>query len=171
MILLNEHNFRFDLPMTAPTEQSDFDYDPVSARILRTLAKNGRMPNQQLAAEVGLSPSACLRRVRRLEERGVIRGYAAILANDADDGVVAYVEITLEKQTDDHMRRFEAAVRNHPEIRDCYLMAGEADYIVRAVAPDIAAYEVIHKDVLSRLPGVSRIHSSLAIRNVLAARG
>jgi DNA-binding Lrp family transcriptional regulator len=109
--------------------------------------------------------------VRRLEERGVIRGYAAVLANDADDGVVAYVEITLEKQTDDHMRRFEAAVRNHPEIRDCYLMAGAADYIVRAVAPDIAAYEVIHKDVLSRLPGVSRIHSSLAIRNVLAARG
>ena len=94
-----------------------------------------------------------------------------VLANDSDDGVVAYVEITLEKQTDDHMRRFEAAVRNHPEIRDCYLMAGEADYIVRAVAPDIAAYEVIHKDVLSRLPGVSRIHSSLAIRNVLAARG
>ena len=110
-------------------------------------------------------------RERRLEERGVIRGYAAVLANDSDDGVVAYVEITLEKQTDDHMRRFEAAVRNHPEIRDCYLMAGEADYIVRAVAPDIAAYEVIHKDVLSRLPGVSRIHSSLAIRNVLAARG
>ena len=101
----------------------------------------------------------------------MIRGYAAVLANDADDGVVAYVEITLEKQTDDHMRRFEAAVRNHPEIRDCYLMAGEADYIVRAVAPDIAAYEVIHKDVLSRLPGVSRIHSSLAIRNVLASRG
>ncbi len=129
------------------------------------------MSNADLATAVGLSPSACLRRVRRLEERGVIRGYAAVLANDADDGVVAYVEITLEKQTDDHMRRFEAAVRNHPEIRDCYLMAGEADYIVRAVAPDIAAYEVIHKDVLSRLPGVSRIHSSLAIRNVLAARG
>lgn len=145
--------------------------DPIDQRLLQRLRAHGRVSNADLAAEIGLSPSACLRRVRRLEERGVIRGYAAVLANDADDGVVAYVEITLEKQTDDHMRRFEAAVRNHPEIRDCYLMAGEADYIVRAVAPDIAAYEVIHKDVLSRLPGVSRIHSSLAIRNVLAARG
>ena len=145
--------------------------DPVDRRILQRLRADGRVSNADLASAAGLSPSACLRRVRRLEERGVIRGYTAVLANDADDGVVAYVEITLEKQTDDHMRRFEAAVRNHPEIRDCYLMAGEADYIVRAVAPDIAAYEVIHKDVLSRLPGVSRIHSSLAIRNVLAAGG
>lgn len=145
--------------------------DPLDQRLLQRLRADGRISNADLASAVGLSPSACLRRVRRLEERGVIRGYAAVLANDSNDGVVAYVEITLEKQTDDHMRRFEAAVRNHPEIRDCYLMAGEADYIVRAVAPDIAAYEVIHKDVLSRLPGVSRIHSSLAIRNVLAARG
>ena len=145
--------------------------DPLDQRLLQRLRADGRISTADLAAAVGLAPSACLRRIRRLEERGVIRGYAVILANDADDGVVAYVEITLEKQTDDHMRRFEAAVRNHPEIRDCYLMAGEADYIVRAVAPDIAAYEVIHKDVLSRLPGVSRIHSSLAIRNVLAARG
>lgn len=145
--------------------------DPLDQRLLQRLRADGRISNADLASAVGLSPSACLRRVRRLEERGVIRGYAAVLANHSDDGVVAYVEITLEKQTDDHMRRFEAAVRNHPEIRDCYLMAGEADYIVRAVAPDIAAYEVIHKDVLSRLPGVSRIHSSLAIRNVLAARG
>jgi DNA-binding Lrp family transcriptional regulator len=145
--------------------------DPLDQRLLQRLRADGRISNADLASAVGLSPSACLRRVRRLEERGVIRGYATVLANDSDDGVVAYVEITLEKQTDDHMRRFEAAVRNYPEIRDCYLMAGEADYIVRAVAPDIAAYEVIHKDVLSRLPGVSRIHSSLAIRNVLAARG
>ncbi len=145
--------------------------DPLDQRLLQRLRADGRISNADLASAVGLSPSACLRRVRRLEERGVIRGYAAVLANDSHDGVVAYVEITLEKQTDDHMRRFEAAVRNHPEIRDCYLMAGEADYIVRAVAPDIAAYEVIHKDVLSRLPGVSRIHSSLAIRNVLAVRG
>lgn len=146
-------------------------FDPVDQRILQRLRADGRVSNSDLAEAVGLSPSACLRRVRRLEERGVIRGYTAVLANDDDEGVVAYVEITLEKQTDDHMRRFEAAVRNHPEIRDCYLMAGAADYIVRAVAADIAAYEVIHKDVLSRLPGVSRIHSSLAIRNVLAAGG
>lgn len=146
-------------------------FDPVDQRILQRLRIDGRVTNSDLAAAVGLSPSACLRRVRLLEERGVIRGYAAVLANEEEEGVVAYVQITLEKQTDEYMRRFEAAVREHAAIRDCYLMAGAADYIVRAVAPNIAAYEMIHKDVLSRLPGVSRIHSSLAIRNVLAARG
>ena len=145
-------------------------FDPVDQRILQRLRSDGRVTNSDLAAAVGLSPSACLRRVRLLEERGVIRGYAAVLANEEEEGVVAYVQITLEKQTDEYMRRFEAAVREHAAIRDCYLMAGAADYIVRAVAPNIAAYELIHKDVLSRLPGVSRIHSSLAIRNVLAAR-
>lgn len=145
-------------------------FDPVDQRILQRLRSDGRVTNSDLAAAVGLSPSACLRRVRLLEERGVIRGYAAILANEEEEGVVAYVQITLEKQTDEYMRRFEAAVREHAAIRDCYLMAGAADYIVRAVAPNISAYELIHKDVLSRLPGVSRIHSSLAIRNVLAAR-
>ena len=80
------------------------------------------------------------------------------------------MQITLEKQTDDQMRRFEAAVREHAEVRDCYLMAGTADYMVRVTAPDMAAYELVHKDLLSRLPGVARIQSSLAIRNVLAAR-
>jgi DNA-binding Lrp family transcriptional regulator len=143
--------------------------DPVDERILDRLRVDARITNAELAAAVGLSASACLRRVRLLEERGVIRGYTTVLASQQDEGVVAYVQITLEKQTDEYMRRFEAAVRNHPEIRDCYLMAGAADYIVRAVAPNIAAYELIHKDVLSRLPGVARIHSSLAIRNVLAA--
>ena len=79
--------------------------DPLDQRLLQRLRADGRISNADLANAVGLSPSACLRRVRRLEERGVIRGYAAVLANDSDDGVVAYVEITLEKQTDDHMRR------------------------------------------------------------------
>lgn len=143
--------------------------DAIDHRILQRLRVDGRVTNADLAAAVGLSPSACLRRVRLLEDRGVIRGYAAVVADEAEEGVVAYVQITLEKQTDEYMRRFEAAARNHPEIRDCYLMAGASDYIVRAVAPTIAAYELIHKDILSRLPGVARIHSSLAIRNVLVA--
>ncbi len=147
-----------------------FQLDDADRRILKLLRVNGRITNADLAQAVGLSPSACLRRVRVLEDRGVIRGYAALLAEDEAEGVVAFVQITLEKQTDEHMRRFEAAVRDHPEIRDCYLMAGAADYMVRAVAPSVAGYEVIHKDLLSRLPGVARIQSTLAIRNVLAAR-
>lgn len=144
--------------------------DDVDRRIVQILRTDGRISNADLAEQVGLSASACLRRVRQLETRGVIRGYTAILGADEDEGIVAFVQITLEKQTDEQMRRFEESVRHYPEIRDCYLMAGAADYIVRAVAPSMAAYEVLHKDVLSRLPGVSRIQSSLAIRNVLRAR-
>ncbi len=144
--------------------------DDVDRRIVQILRTEGRISNADLADQVGLSASACLRRVRQLETRGIIRGYTAILGAEEDEGIVAFVQITLEKQTDEQMRRFEEAVRHYPEIRDCYLMAGAADYIVRAVAPSMAAYEVLHKDVLSRLPGVSRIQSSLAIRNVLRAR-
>lgn len=147
-----------------------FQLDEADRRILKVLRVNGRVTNADLSVAVGLSPSACLRRVRLLEDRGVIRGYAALLAEDEAEGVVAFVQITLEKQTDEYMRRFEAAVRDHPEIRDCYLMAGTADYMVRAAAPSVAGYEVIHKDLLSRLPGVARIQSNLAIRNVLSAR-
>ncbi len=144
--------------------------DEVDRRIVQKLRTDGRISNADLAEQVGLSASACLRRVRQLEARGVIRGYTAILGADEEEGIVAFVQITLEKQTDEQMRKFEEAVRHYSEIRDCYLMAGAADYIVRAVAPGMAAYEVLHKDVLSRLPGVSRIQSSLAIRNVLKAR-
>ena len=147
-----------------------FELDEIDRRILRALRSDARMTNSDLAAEVGLSASACLRRTRLLEERRVIRGYTTIVSEDQDEGLVAFVQITLEKQTDDQMRRFEAAVREHAEVRDCYLMAGTADYMVRVTAPDMAAYELVHKDLQSRLPGVARIQSSLAIRNVLAAR-
>lgn len=147
-----------------------FELDETDRRILKALRADARMTNSDLAQAVGLSPSACLRRTRLLEERRVIRGYTTIVSEDQDEGLVAYVQITLEKQTDEQMRRFEAAVRDHAEIRDCYLMAGSADYMVRVAAPDMAAYESVHKNMLSRLPGVARIQSSLAIRNVLAVR-
>jgi DNA-binding Lrp family transcriptional regulator len=147
-----------------------FELDETDRRILQALRVNARVTNSDLAEMVGLSPSACLRRTRLLEERRVIRGYTTILSEDQDEGLVAFVQITLEKQTDEQMRRFEAAVRDHAEIRDCYLMAGSADYMVRVAAADMAAYEWVHKNMLSRLPGVARIQSSLAIRNVLATR-
>ena len=142
--------------------------DPTDRKIIGLLRFNGRMPNNELATKVGLSPSACLRRVRMLEESGAIRGYAAIIAETAQaDGVVAIVRITLDKQTEEYLNRFEQAVRMHPEIEECYLMTGDADYILRTVAPSTAAYERIHKEILSRLPGVARINSSFAMRSVL----
>lgn len=145
--------------------------DSVDRSLIRLLRLNGRRPNSELAQEVGLSASACLRRIRMLEERGVIRGYTALVAApDEGDRIIAIVRLTLEKQTEEYLRRFEAAVREHPEIEECFLMTGDADYILRVSAASAGAYEAIHTDILSRLPGVARIHSSFAMRNVLQQR-
>lgn len=144
--------------------------DSIDRKILGALRRDGRLANNALARQVGLSPSACLRRVRILEESKVIRGYTALVAEGAsDEGVVAIVRITLEMQTEELLNRFETAVRQHPEIVECFLMTGDADYIVRVVARSTADYEAIHKGILMRLPGVARIHSSFAIRSVLSA--
>jgi len=144
--------------------------DAIDRKIIGLLRTNGRLPNNELAVQVGLSASACLRRVRLLEESGTIRGYAAIIADGAaETEVVAIVRITLDKQTEDYLNRFEAAVRMHPEIVECFLMTGDADYLLRAAAASTADYERIHKEVLSRLPGVARINSSFAMRSVLSS--
>eukprot|EP01031_Cornospumella_fuschlensis_P051084 gene51084-62469_t len=125
------------------------------------------MSNTKLAAEVGLSPSACLRRINLLEQGGVIRGYTALVGNvDGDNAIAVIINITLERQTEEHLNRFEAAVRRCPEVRACYLMTGIADYQLRVEARDAADYERIHKEQLSRMPGVARIQSSFAIRAV-----
>lgn len=145
--------------------------DAIDRNIIRLLRLNGRITNAHLAADVGLSPSACLRRVNLLEESGVIRGYTAILGSvGGEERLIAIIQITLEKQTEEYLNRFEAAVRRHPEIKECYLMTGDADYWLRAEADNAAAYETIHKEILSRLPGVARIHSSFSIRSVLTQR-
>ncbi|WP_297323675.1 Lrp/AsnC family transcriptional regulator [uncultured Bartonella sp.] len=145
--------------------------DAIDRNIIRLLRRDGRITNAHLAAEVGLSPSACLRRVSLLEQSGIIRGYTAILGNiEGEDRLIAIIRITLEKQTEEYLNRFEAAVRRHPEIKECYLMTGDADYWLRAEAENAAAYETIHKEILSRLPGVARIHSSFSIRSVLTQR-
>ena len=147
------------------------ELDAIDRKILGILRSRGREPNSELAKKVGLSPSACLRRVKLLEQSGAIRGYAAVVADSmSPDGVMAIVRITLERQTEDYLNRFEDAVRMHPEIVECFLMTGDADYIVRAAARSTADYERIHKEILSRLPGVARIHSSLALRSVLLVR-
>lgn len=145
--------------------------DDVDERIIRVLRGNGRISNADLAAQVGLSPSACLRRTRQLERSGVIRGYAALVARaGADDRLVVITQITLDRQTEEFLNRFEAAVRRCPEVADCYLMTGLADYILKIEVKNAADYERLHKEVLSRLPGVARIQSSFAIRTVVSGR-
>jgi len=143
--------------------------DSIDRAIIRQLRLNGRLPNNALAQAVGLSASACLRRVEILERTGVIKGYTAIIGGMLDDGIIAIVRITLERQTEEYLNRFEAAVRRHPEIEECFLMTGDVDYVLRARAANAAAYEQIHKEILSKLPGVSRIHSSIAMRSVMTA--
>jgi DNA-binding Lrp family transcriptional regulator len=142
--------------------------DEIDLAMLRELRLDARMSNAALAAAVGLSPSACLRRLRLMESRGVIRGYTVVLDEPVESaGVTVIVQITLDRQTDQHLARFEAAVRRCPEVRACYLMTGIADYQLRVEARDAADYERIHKEQLSRMPGVARIQSSFAIRAVI----
>jgi DNA-binding Lrp family transcriptional regulator len=142
--------------------------DDIDRAILRELRRDGRMPNAKLAEAVGLSPSACLRRLRLLERNGTIRGYTALVEEaPAKDTVTVIVQITLDRQTDEHLRRFETAVRTCPEVRECHLMTGLSDYLLRVEVRDAADYERLHKEALSRMPGVARIQSSFAIRTVI----
>jgi DNA-binding Lrp family transcriptional regulator len=144
------------------------ELDAIDRNVLRLLQEDGRMSNSDLAQKVGLSPSACLRRLHRLEREGVIRGYTAIVAGDQPDvtPTTVMVEIVLERQTAEQMNRFEQAVRRCPEVRECYLMSGAFDYLLRVESRDPADYERIHREQLARLPGVSRIKSSFTIRTV-----
>lgn len=145
--------------------------DAIDRNILRLLRLDARMPTAKIAEEVGLSASTCLRRIRLMEHSGVIRGYTALVDHSARDAAMAVIiNITLERQTEDYLTRFEAAVRRHPEIQECYLMTGGADYLLRVEVENAAEFERIHTDILSTLPGVLRIHSSFSIRNVLATR-
>ncbi|MGV1792228.1 winged helix-turn-helix transcriptional regulator [Rhizobium lusitanum] len=145
--------------------------DAIDRNILRLLRLNARISNAKLASEVGLSPSACLRRIKLMEQAGVIRGYTALVdTSQAEAAIAVIINITLERQTEDHLDRFEAAVRKHPEIKECFLMTGGSDYLLRVEVANPGDFERIHKDILSTMPGVLRIHSSFSIRNVLATR-
>ncbi len=136
--------------------------------ILEALQRDGRISNVQLAALVNLSESACLRRVRALEDDGFIDRYAALLSQiKAGLSGNIFVHIGLQREEQSELDAFEAAVRNIPEVMECYLMTGEFDYLLRVVVSDMADFERLHKEALTRLPGVARVNSSVAIRTVL----
>lgn len=143
-----------------------YDLDDADRRILRQLRLNSRITNAALAAEVGLSPSACLRRVKMLEQGGVIRGYTAIVSGGLPgEGVTAIVQVQLERQTEEYLSRFESALRKHPEVQEWFLMTGTGDYILHVQVGGIDEYGAFHRDVISRLPGVSRINTGFAMRS------
>ncbi|NCF24219.1 MAG: winged helix-turn-helix transcriptional regulator [Gammaproteobacteria bacterium] len=141
--------------------------DKYDRAILEALQEDGRISNVQLAARVNLSESACLRRVRALEDEGYIDRYVA-LVNQSRVGLGGnvLVHIGLHREEQSELAAFEAAVRNIPEVMECYLMTGEFDYLLRVVVADMADFERIHKEALTRLPGVARVNSSVAIRTV-----
>jgi len=143
------------------------DLDDRDRAILRALMADGRLSNVELAEKVHLSPSACLRRVRMLEESGLIAGYVMLL-DPAAAGLpgAAYVSVTLDQQGRATLDRFEQEIGRHPEIIECYLLAGSSDYLLRVAFRDARDFERIHTDILTQLPGVSRVQSTLALRTV-----
>lgn len=145
--------------------------DAIDRNIMRQLQLDARVSNTRLAAAVGLSASACLRRIAALEREGYIRGYTAVLGqSDEKDGIAVIINITLERQTEEHLNKFEAAIRKFPEIQECFLMTGGSDYLLKLEVENAHDFERIHKEILAKLPGVARIHSSFSIRNVLKTR-
>ncbi len=134
------------------------DIDPINARILQILGAEGRLANLDLAERVGLSPSACLRRVQELERRGVIKGYRAILdPGKMGIGFVAYVTVGLNSHTKAAQEAFERAVGRAREVRECHNITGTVEYLLRVETADLAAYKHWHTDVLGVLPQVQSI--------------
>jgi Lrp/AsnC family leucine-responsive transcriptional regulator len=141
--------------------------DSTDCRILEVLQRNSRIANIDLAREVNLSPSPCLRRVRNLEAQGYIRQYVTLL-DPAATGlpVSVFVQVSLERQVDDALETFEQAIVERPEVMECYLMTGDSDYLLRVVAPDLDAFQRFLLDHLTRIPGVASIKSSFALKQV-----
>jgi Lrp/AsnC family leucine-responsive transcriptional regulator len=147
--------------MPAPT------LDAIDFKILKALQRDGRIPIQKLADEVGLSESPCLRRVRMLEKSKVVRGYVAVIDQNAVSlPVSVFVSVRLERQREEELQRFSEAVAKWPEVLECYLMTGQADYLLRVVARDLPHYEQFLKTKLTRLEGVRSIESSFALGQV-----
>ena len=143
------------------------DFDRIDRKILTLLQADGRMSNTELAGRINLSPSACLRRVRLLEDSAVIDGYVALVRQEAvGRSTNIFVEVTLKSQSEASLKAFEQAVIASPDIMECYLMSGDADYLIRVAAADTQDYERLHKQHLTRLPGVARIRSSFALRAI-----
>ncbi|ABG30698.1 transcriptional regulator, AsnC family, putative [Roseobacter denitrificans OCh 114] len=141
--------------------------DTTDKRILGALQRAGRMSNADLSDAVNLSPSACHRRVQRLEKDGYIKDYVALLdARKMGVPTTVFVEITLQAQADEVLDAFEKAVARIPDVLECHLMAGTADYLLKVVAENTDDFARIHRQYLARLPGVAQMQSSFALRTV-----
>ncbi|HXV74547.1 MAG TPA: Lrp/AsnC family transcriptional regulator [Sphingomonadales bacterium] len=144
------------------------ELDKIDRSILRELQRNGRLTNVELAGKVGLSESACLRRVKILEDSGLIEGYAMLVSQAAAGKPESvFVHVTLDSQQQEALQAFEKGVHGVPGVMECYLMSGEEDYLLRVIVRDASDYERVHREQLTRLPGVARIKSFFALRTVV----
>lgn len=142
--------------------------DDLDLKILDRLQSDGRVTNQLLSDEVGLSPSPCLRRVRQLEESGVITGYVGLVNPEAIGlSVTAFVRVRLDQQDDRHLASFESAVADFAEVMECYLMTGEADYQLRVLVGSLGEFEDFLRHKLTRIKGVAQVTSSFALRPIV----
>lgn len=143
------------------------EIDDIDRKIIAALQADGKITVNELAEKVGLSASPCARRVRMLEQSGVIKGYAAIIdQKKVGLPISAFASIKLERQREDALERFSKAVARWPEVVDCYLMTGQRDYLLRIVVADLEAYEEFLNDKLTRLDGVASIETSFALKQV-----
>ena len=136
-------------------------------KILTELQRNGRLTNQELAEKIGLSPAACWRRVKALQDNGVIRKYAAIVDPaqvNMDQCVFAHVR--LERHTEEYTENFVSAIRQRPEVLECYAVTGDFDYILRIVEADVSSYDDFLRSFLFKLPGIAQVQSNLALREI-----
>jgi DNA-binding Lrp family transcriptional regulator len=141
--------------------------DEIDVKILKRLQEQARISNVELADQVGLSPAPCLRRVRTLEEAGVIRRYVTLVDPAAVQlSVTVFVQISLDLQVEGRLEIFEQAIMRRPEVLECYLMTGDADYLLRVVVPDVSAYERFLRDALTRIESAAGIKSSFALKQV-----
>jgi Lrp/AsnC family leucine-responsive transcriptional regulator len=143
--------------------------DRTDRRILQAMQHNARISNLELAETVGLSPTPCSRRVKRLEESGIIRSHVTLL-NQSMLGLklTAYISISMDRHTPERFEAFEAEVASYPEVMDCSVVTGQsADYLLKAVVPDMEYYEKFLLGKLTRIEGVSGVHSSFELRRVV----
>lgn len=142
--------------------------DKTDLRILTQLQRNARLSNADLAAAIGLSPSPCLRRVRALEEAGVLKRYAAIVdARAVGLPISVFVNVSLRSQERASLEEFETQIQQYPEVMECYLMTGGFDYMLRVVVPDLESYQRFLADKLTRIRSVANIQSSMTLKQVV----
>jgi Lrp/AsnC family transcriptional regulator, leucine-responsive regulatory protein len=141
------------------------ELDSVDHHILEVLGRNARIPNTELADEVGLTPAPCLRRVKRLEELGVIEGYSVRLnPSSLGVGLTVFVSVTLDRQTRGSYDTFAQKMKAHPEVRECYLMLGERDFLLKVMVSDLAAYQKFYLNHLTTVSGIRNINSSIVVK-------